>query len=59
MAGIHVGISGWTYPPWRGNFYPDGLVQKLELPYASRRFNLLEINGTFYSLQKPASFAAW
>jgi uncharacterized protein YecE (DUF72 family) len=59
MAEIRVGISGWTYPPWRGNFYPKGLTQKLELAYASRRFNALEINGTFYSLQRPTSFQAW
>jgi uncharacterized protein YecE (DUF72 family) len=54
-----VGISGWTYQPWRGNFYPRGLPQKLELAFASRRFNALEINGTFYSLQRPSSFQAW
>jgi uncharacterized protein YecE (DUF72 family) len=59
MAEIRVGISGWTYPPWRGNFYPRGLPQKLELAYASRRFNALEINGTFYSLQRPSTFDAW
>jgi len=59
MARIRVGISGWTYEPWRGNFYPGGLPRKLELAYASRRFGTLEINGTFYSLQKPATFAAW
>ena len=59
MAEIRVGISGWTYPPWRGNFYPDELPQKLELAYASRRFNALEINGTFYSLQLPSSFQLW
>ena len=59
MAEIRVGISGWNYPPWRGNFYPDGLSQKLELAYASRRFNAIEINGTFYSLQRPSSFQAW
>jgi uncharacterized protein YecE (DUF72 family) len=59
MAQIRVGISGWTYPPWRGNFYPKGLTQKLELAYASRRFNALEINGTFYSLQRPSSFQTW
>lgn len=56
---IRVGISGWTYPPWRGNFYPERLPQKLELAYASRRFNAVEINGTFYSLQRPSSFQAW
>lgn len=54
-----VGISGWTYPPWRGNFYPDELTQKLELAYASRRFNALEVNGTFYSLQRPSTFQSW
>lgn len=59
MADIRVGISGWTYPPWRGKFYPRGLPQKLELAYASRRFNALEINGTFYSLQRPSSFLSW
>lgn len=59
MAQIRVGISGWTYPPWRGNFYPRQLPQRLELAYASRRFHALEINGTFYSLQRPSSFQAW
>lgn len=59
MPEIRVGISGWTYAPWRGNFFPRGLPQKLELAYAARRFGTLEINGTFYSLQKPATFAAW
>lgn len=59
MAKIYVGMSGWTYPPWRGDFYPKGLVQKRELEYASRQVNALEINGTFYSLQKPSSFQKW
>jgi uncharacterized protein YecE (DUF72 family) len=59
MAEMRVGISGWTYPPWRGNFYPHGLTQKLELAYASRRFNALEVNGTFYSLQRPSTFRSW
>jgi uncharacterized protein YecE (DUF72 family) len=59
VGDIRVGISGWTYTPWRGNFYPRGLPQKLELAYASRRFNALEVNGTFYSLQRPSSFRAW
>lgn len=59
MGEIRVGISGWTYPPWRGRFYPRGLPQRLELAYAARRFSTLEINGTFYSLQRPESFAAW
>src|SRR5690606_37347388 len=56
---IRVGISGWNYPAWRGNFYPDGLPQRLELAYASRRFNALEVNGTFYSLQRPPTFQSW
>jgi uncharacterized protein YecE (DUF72 family) len=59
MAEIRVGISGWTYAPWRGNFYPDGLPQKLELAYASRRFNAIEVNGTHYSLQHLSSFRSW
>lgn len=56
---IRIGISGWTYPPWRGRFYPEGLAQARELEYASRRFRSIEINGTFYGLQKPAAFADW
>ena len=59
VAEIRVGISGWTYPPWRGNFYPRKLPQRLELAYASRRFNALEVNGTFYSLQRPSAFESW
>lgn len=59
MADIRVGISGWTYAPWRGNFFPDALPQKLELAYASRRFNAIEVNGTHYSLQRPSSFRTW
>ncbi len=56
---IHIGIGGWTYEPWRGTFYPDGLAQKRELEYASRKLNSIEINGTYYGLQKPASFIKW
>ena len=56
---IRVGISGWTYPPWRGKFYPKGLRQKDELAYAAGKFRSIEVNGTFYGLQKPESFAAW
>jgi uncharacterized protein YecE (DUF72 family) len=56
---IRIGISGWRYPPWRGEFYPKGLVQKQELHFASRSFSSIEINGTFYSLQKAEYFAAW
>lgn len=59
MAKIYIGMSGWNYPNWRGGFYPKGLVQKKELHYASRQLNSIEINGTFYSLQKPESFQRW
>jgi len=59
MPRFHIGISGWTYTPWRGVFYPKDLVQKKELEYASRAVNSIEINGTFYSLQTPKSFGAW
>ncbi|HRO13339.1 DUF72 domain-containing protein, partial [Amaricoccus sp.] len=60
MAGkIRIGISGWTYAPWRGRFYPAGLPQKCELAYAAERFASIEVNGTFYGLQRPESFAAW
>ncbi len=52
-------MGGWTYAPWRGSFYPAGLAQKLELEYASRRLNSIEINGTYYGAQKPATFAKW
>jgi uncharacterized protein YecE (DUF72 family) len=55
----YIGISGWTYEPWRGTFYPEDLPQKRELEYASRQLNSIEINGTFYSLQKPGSFRTW
>jgi uncharacterized protein YecE (DUF72 family) len=56
---IRIGISGWRYKPWRGTFYPNGLPQKNELPYASSMLRTIEINGTFYSLQRPSSFANW
>jgi uncharacterized protein YecE (DUF72 family) len=60
LAGrIRIGISGWTYKPWRGRFYPEGLPQKRELAYAAGTFATIEINGTFYGLQRPESFAAW
>jgi uncharacterized protein YecE (DUF72 family) len=60
MAGtIRVGIGGWTFEPWRGVFYPQGLPQKRELEFASRRVTAIEINGTYYSSQKPESFAKW
>lgn len=56
---IRVGISGWSYPGWRGDFYPKGLVQHRELEYAAQRMTSIEINGSFYSLQRPSSYAAW
>lgn len=59
MAETLIGISGWRYPPWRGVFYPAGLPQHSELEYASRALRTIEINGTFYSLQKPESFERW
>jgi len=54
-----IGISGWRYPPWRGSFYPRGLVQRRELEYAAARLDSIEINGTFYALQRPQSFQRW
>jgi uncharacterized protein YecE (DUF72 family) len=59
MGDIRVGISGWTYAGWRGDFYPKGLPQKKELAYAAERLGSVEINGSFYSLQRPTSYAAW
>jgi uncharacterized protein YecE (DUF72 family) len=56
---IYIGISGWRYEPWRGVFYPEGLAQHRELEYASRQLPTIEINGSFYSLQRPESYAAW
>ena len=56
---IRAGIGGWTYAPWRSNFYPAGLVQRRELEYASRHVTAIEVNGTFYGAQKPATYAAW
>ncbi|MEQ8079461.1 DUF72 domain-containing protein [Xanthomonas hortorum pv. vitians] len=60
LDGIHVGIGGWVYAPWRaGMFYPQGLVQRRELEYASRHVTAIEINGTYYGAQKPATYAKW
>jgi uncharacterized protein YecE (DUF72 family) len=58
-AHIRAGTGGWTYVPWRKNFYPEGLVQRRELEYASRHLTAIEINGTYYGAQKPATYAAW
>jgi uncharacterized protein YecE (DUF72 family) len=59
MGEVRVGISGWRYRGWRGTFYPPGLVQRLELAYASERLRAIEINGSFYSLQRPSSYTTW
>jgi uncharacterized protein YecE (DUF72 family) len=56
---IRVGIGGWVFEPWRGEFYPKGLPQAQELSYASRKLTSIEINGTFYRTQKPESFRKW
>ena len=56
---IRIGIGGWVFEPWRGTFYPEGLPQKRELEYASRHLGTIEINGTYYGSQKPASFRKW
>ncbi len=59
MATVRVGISGWRYPRWRGDFYPSGLVQRRELAYVAERMPTVELNGSFYSLQRPASYRRW
>jgi uncharacterized protein YecE (DUF72 family) len=56
---VHIGISGWSYAGWRGVFYPKGLPHVRELEFASRIFNSIEINGSFYSLQRPTSYQRW
>jgi uncharacterized protein YecE (DUF72 family) len=56
---VRIGISGWRYPAWRGIFYPEGLAQKDELRFVSHRMRTLEINGSFYALQRPSSYVAW
>ena len=58
--GVHIGIGGWTYVPWRGGtFYPVGLVQRRELEFASQQLTSIEINGTYYGAQKPHIYASW
>ncbi|ATH82263.1 hypothetical protein A471_14061 [Ectopseudomonas mendocina DLHK] len=59
MSDVRIGISGWRYAPWRGDFYPKGLVQRRELEFASREVNSIEINGSFYGLQSPQRYAGW
>ena len=56
---IRIGVGGWTYEPWRGNFFPKGLAQSKELAFASRALTAIEINGTFYRTQTPATFRKW
>ena len=56
---IRIGMAGWRYDEWRGSFYPEKLAQRRELEYASRQINSVELNGTFYSMQRPKSFAQW
>lgn len=56
---IRVGVGGWTYAPWRNNFYPEKLAQRRELEYASRQLSAIEINGTWYGAQKPTTYAKW
>lgn len=59
MTTIRIGIGGWTFEPWRGSFYPPGWPAGRELEYASRRLTAIEVNGTYYSSQKPETFAKW
>jgi uncharacterized protein YecE (DUF72 family) len=59
VGDVRVGISGWRYARWRGDFYPAGLRQRDELAYAAARLGTIELNGSFYSLQRPSSYAAW
>lgn len=59
MSSIRVGIGGWSFEPWRGAFYPDGLRQKDELAYAASHLTSIEINATYYRSQSPSSFAGW
>jgi len=56
---IRVGVGGWTYEPWRNNFFPAGLAHSRELGYASRHLTAIEVNGTYYSTFRPATFAKW
>ena len=56
---VRIGISGWRYAPWRGVFYPDGLPQRRELEFCAQHFSSVEINGSFYSLQRPEYYEAW
>lgn len=59
VTDVRIGISGWVYPGWRGGFYPKGLVHRDELRYAAEHLTSIEINGSFYALQRPSSYAKW
>jgi uncharacterized protein YecE (DUF72 family) len=59
VVDVRIGISGWTYAPWRQTFFPAGLSQKRELSYAAQHVRTIEINGTFYSMQRPSSYQRW
>jgi len=59
MADVRIGISGWTYAPWRKTFYPEGLPHRRELAHAAGLLHTIEINGSFYALQKPSSYRRW
>jgi uncharacterized protein YecE (DUF72 family) len=59
QGAIRVGVGGWTFPPWRGEFYPEGLPHKRELEYAAQHLTAIEINATFYGRQKRESFVKW
>ncbi|WP_245607390.1 DUF72 domain-containing protein [Pseudonocardia spinosispora] len=59
MGDVRIGTSGWVYPPWRGVFYPPGLAQRRELEYLSGKLRSVELNGSFYSLQRPSSYRSW
>lgn len=59
MGDVRVGISGWTYAGWRGAFYPKGLPRRQELAFVASRLNSVEVNGSFYALQRPDSYRAW
>ena len=59
MGKIRIGLSGWDYDEWQGGFYPDGLPKSRRLEHASRQFDTLEVNGTFYSLTSPGSCRSW
>src|SRR3954463_6044292 len=59
VGSVRVGVSGWRYKSWRRDYYPEGLTQKRELEYLSRRLDSVEVNGSFYSLQRASSYQAW